>query len=164
MARTVIGIFDTRIEARKAVQELRDAGFRSEDINLITTDSTSEVDAEPAKGALKGTGVGATLGATGGLMLSLTIVILSDVEPIMATGTLVMALVGIYLGTVIGWVIGALTRKDVRKDGSGYYTEDLYRGGTLLAVRTAEDQDDQVVTIMNRHGAIDVDQQATAWW
>ena len=48
-------------------------------------------------------------------------------------------------------------------DTSIRYEEGVRRGGVLVVVRAADDQADRVVTVLQRHGAIDIDERAETW-
>lgn len=48
-------------------------------------------------------------------------------------------------------------------DTSIRYEEGVRRGGVLVVVRAADDQAERVVTVLQRHGAIDIDERAETW-
>ena len=45
----------------------------------------------------------------------------------------------------------------------GYYREHTRRGGVLVTVRASGNRLDQAVTILRRHGAVDIDRRAQEW-
>ncbi|MFO0576049.1 MAG: YsnF/AvaK domain-containing protein [Polyangia bacterium] len=61
--------------------------------------------------------------------------------------------------TRLGDMLG-LTDPD---DTSIRYEEGVRRGGVLVVVRAADDQADRVVTVLQRHGAVDIDERAETW-
>ena len=101
MAKTVIGLFDNRAEAQSVVQELLGAGFRRDDISVMSKKiegqdrQTREGEAvayveedgeEQIKDMAKGAGTGAAIGGLAGLLLSLTSLAIPGIGPVLAAG------------------------------------------------------------------------------
>jgi len=63
--------------------------------------------------------------------------------------------VGAAAGAVTGGVVGALVSAGVPEEEAHVYCEAVRRGGTLVSVRTADDNVAFVQQIMNRHRPID---------
>jgi hypothetical protein len=63
--------------------------------------------------------------------------------------------VGAAAGTVTGGVVGALVSAGVPEEEAHVYCEAVRRGGTLVSVRTADNNVAFVQQIMNRHRPID---------
>ena len=72
-----------------------------------------------------------------------------------AAGALAATAVGAAAGAVTGGVVGALVSAGVPEEEAHVYCEAVRRGGTLVSVRTADDNVAFVQQIMNRHRPID---------
>ncbi|MEW6613622.1 YsnF/AvaK domain-containing protein [Thermithiobacillus tepidarius DSM 3134] len=62
--------------------------------------------------------------------------------------------------------IGLMSEKGashVSESEHSLYAEGMRRGGTLLSVTTDDDSADEAADILSRHGAVDIDERATAW-
>ncbi|MDX6269993.1 MAG: hypothetical protein QOD28_1216 [Acidobacteriota bacterium] len=178
MAKTVIGLFDNRAEAQSVVQELLGAGFRRDDISVMSKKiegqdkPTREGEAvayveedgeEQIKDMAKGAGTGAAIGGLAGLLLSLTAFAIPGVGPVLAAGPLAAIIAGAGIGATAGGLISGLTRLGVPEDDANYYAEGVRRGGTLISVEAADNQADGAVAIMKRHGAVEIDKRAAQW-
>jgi uncharacterized protein (TIGR02271 family) len=166
MAKTVIGLFDRMDEARQVVQALIDHGFESDDISLVSRQEgeyVTERGDERTSGVAVGAGAGAALGGIGGLLVGLGALAIPGIGPVIAAGPLVTALAGAGLGATAGGIIGALTDLGVPEEEAHYYAEGVRRGGVLVAVDTDDQRADRAAEIMERAGAIDVDERATHW-
>ncbi|MES2355732.1 MAG: YsnF/AvaK domain-containing protein [Pseudomonadota bacterium] len=173
MAKTVVGLMDTREEAQSVVRDLVDSGFDRSDIGLMASqqevDSTRQTGSEAAEedvasGAMKGAGAGAILGGAAGLLVGIAAIPIPGIGPIIAAGPIASALAGAGVGAVAGGGIGALTNVGVPENEAQYYAEGVRRGGTLITV-TADDDDmaDRAAEIMRMHGALDIDERAEDW-
>jgi hypothetical protein len=175
--RTVVGLFDRFEEAQQVVHELRDAGFRGEEINLIARDADGEYtqsldtdrvtgdrrDEDVSDGAGAGAGIGAVLGGIAGFLVGLGALAIPGVGPVIAAGPIVGALGGAGIGAVGGGLIGALVDWGVPDEHANYYAEGVRRGGTLVAVRAEDERVDRALQIMNRHNPVDIERHAQQW-
>src|SRR5688500_51926 len=117
----VVGVFESRGEAERAVDALERAGFTDREIGFLSHDRPGAVDrggrpgtmtdpdadgvdehVGPGKGAAMGVGLGAVLGALGALVIP-------GVGPVVAGGILAAALGGAVGGGVTGGVAGGMT-------------------------------------------------------
>jgi len=105
MSKTIIGLFDSRTEAEKVVQELVGSGINRQDVSIVATDSQAQQDL--------------------------------DLSPYRTLG---------------------IPDLEARS-----YAEAVRRGATLLCIRTEEQLVDRATDILERHGAIDIDQRAAQW-
>jgi len=169
MAKTVVGLFDTWAEAQSVVQDLVDNGFRREDISLVANNASGEFSSytsegdHAADGAMAGAGTGALVGGVLGLLVGVGALAIPGVGPVLAAGPLAATLTGAGIGAVAGGLLGALTDLGVPEEDAGYYSEGVRRGGTLVTVRADDNMADQAVSLMNRHGAVDIDERASTW-
>jgi len=90
------------------------------------------------------------------------------IGPVIGAGPLLAAVTGGTIGAVAGAATGGITAALIKtglpEDEAQYYTEGVRRGGTLLVVDTDSDAKAQrAVDIMDRYGAVDVNQRAQDW-
>lgn len=174
MAKTVVGLFDDFSHAQMVVNDLESAGFRREDISIVThQNGVSHGTASQSAGAGHSGGHGVVGGAVGGaveggviggltgLAASLVMLAIPGVGPALAVGPLAATLSGAGLGAVGGGVIGALTGLGIPKDEAGHYAEGIRRGSTLVSVNVNEDRADEAMAIFNRHNPVDIDERSS---
>jgi hypothetical protein len=173
VAKTVIGLMDNLHEAQAVVREFIASGIAREDIGFMANQRHAVPDSahlnesegsRAASGALTGAGTGAALGGIAGLALAVAPLAIPGIGPILAAGPIAAALTGAGVGAVAGSVIGSLTNIGVTEEQAHYYAEALRRGGILVTVAAeSQAQVDNVVAVMKRHGAVDIEQRATQW-
>src|SRR5512147_848394 len=159
---TVVGVFEDRSHADAAISELRQAGFRKDQIGVAsrhaeagkaaettTTGEGSHIGIGAITGALAGAGLGGLvgLGIISGVIPALGLVI--------AGGTLAAILANVAGGAAIGGLLGALTGAGIPEEEAHYYQGEFEAGRTLVTV-TADGRYDEAVTILRRHGAYDM--------
>jgi uncharacterized protein (TIGR02271 family) len=173
MSKTVIGLMDNIGEAQSVVKDLVASGIDRNDIGFMANQKHAVPESaqlnegegsRAASGALTGAGTGAALGGVAGLALALAPLAIPGIGPILAAGPIAAALTGAGIGAVAGGLIGGLTNLGVPEEEAHYYAEGVRRGGILVTVAAESDaQAETAVTVMQRHGAVDIDQRATEW-
>jgi hypothetical protein len=178
MTRTIIALFDDIRQAEKAVQELVQAGFSSEDVSILANDVKNESlaadepveDESAADGAGIGAGIGAVVGGLGGLLVGLGALALPGIGPVIAAGPLAAALTGLagagagaVAGGVAGGLLGALVEMGVPEENAHYYAEGVRRGSTLVILRAPDDRTNQAVEILNRYEPVDINDRILVW-
>lgn len=170
MAKIVVGLFDDFSDAQDAVQDLVKAGFRREDISVTASDARGErarLGAPGASGsgsgAATGAGTGAALGGVAGLLVGLGALAIPGIGPVVAAGPLAAALAGAGVGAVTGGLVGSLTDLGVPEEAAHRYAEGVRRGGSLVAVAADAGNVDAAVSVMNLHGAVDIERRAADW-
>ncbi len=144
------GVFARFQEARKAVRELRAAGFADDQIGLVTRGSDGTLD-RPSDAAGKkgeeGTGVGIASGAASGTGLGLAVIagLLSPFGPVVAGG----ALIGIL--SAGGDTAGGLVGLGLAQEEADYFEQELQSGKTLVTVSAPEDME-EAIDILQRTG------------
>ena len=172
--RTVVALYDRIDQAREAVKELTDAGFVSEDINLISRDASGEYSRylntdrtrageDVSEGAATGAGVGAVLGGLGGLLLGLGALAIPGIGPVIAAGPIAATLAGAGIGAVAGGAVGALVDLGIPEEHAQYYAEGVRRGATLVTVRTKDEHAEHVRDLLNHHDPVDLDKTVSNW-
>jgi Heat induced stress protein YflT domain len=159
---TVVGIFRDQGEAQRAVEALRGAGFRADQIGVLVRDPshpdnvTVKADTRAEQGAATGAVAG---GLLGGLLGAAVAVVIPGVGPALAAGLIAGVLGGGTLGIAAGGLIGALIGLGVPEEEAHYYEREFHAGRTLVTVRT-EGRGAEAVEILRRHGAYDVESAA----
>lgn len=142
---TVHALFDSYVEASRAVRALEARGIDSEDISIIAnkSDNYPEEKSNPvAQGAELGADLGAVAGSAGGLLTGLGVLTLPGIGPVLAGGWLASTMVGFFAGAATGLaagsIVGALTMAGIPEDHAHIYAEGIRRGGTLVIARLPE--------------------------
>jgi len=158
---TVVGVFEDRQQADRAVTELRQAGFSEGQIGVATrhsdasTDSsaTSDDNSKWESGAITGVLAGAGLGGLVGLgVLAGVIPVLG---PVIAGGTLATILANAAGGAALAGLAGALIGAGVPEDEANYYHGEFEAGRTIVTVHAGA-RVDEATAILRRHGAYDM--------
>jgi len=156
---TAVGVFDDRVHAEKAVEELRGAGFwndqigiavRSDDIKtpLVAGDDAETTAGGATAGALTGGAFGAVLGA-------LVSGLLPGVGWIIAGGILTGIVGGAAVGAAAGGLLGALIGMGLSEEEARYYEQQLQAGRTVVTVR-ADGRSAEAAKILGRNGGFDM--------
>lgn len=162
MTKNVVGLFDDRVAAEAAVQDLVNAGYDRSKISAVAANSEGELFKEQvdASGSFVGEGasVGITSGAVVGGLLGLLIGAGFFLVPIgmVAAGPIAGLIAGSAAGAATGGILGALIGLGIPEQDADVYAEGVRRGGTLLVVQADDSQLDHVHSIMNRDGAVDI--------
>ncbi|MBL8212592.1 MAG: hypothetical protein JNK87_17895 [Bryobacterales bacterium] len=171
---TVLAVFDTPASADTAVRELTSVGVDRSDISVIAHDrdkryeSTTGFDTGDRKttdGTTVGENVagGALFGGLGGLALGLAALAIPGIGPVVAAGPLATTLAGAAIGAAGGGIIGALKDAGVPDDEADLYAESVRRGGTLVTVHCDSDRANEISRILDRNGAVDVEERGQSY-
>jgi hypothetical protein len=161
--KVVTGLFDTYRQAEDAVADLKDSGVSSDDITLVSRDSSHTQSPESAavEGMGLGSGLGLVAGSGAGLLTGLGMIAIPGLGPVVAAGWLVSVLTGAAAGTVLGGaaggLIGALTGSDVTEEDAHVYAEGIRRGGTLVSVRVHDDRVPDAQAILDRSAPVNLE-------
>jgi len=172
--KTVVGLFDDMADAKRAALDLEAAGIAHDDISLVanneggryaSTDTTTGTAEPTVTGHAVGHDavVGAEVGGVAGLLLGLTGLAIPGLGWIAGAGWLMGMLLGAGTGAVVGGLIGALTHVGVPHEDAAHFTEGVRRGGTLLAVKAADDMAPRVADILGSAGAVNIDERAAEY-
>ena len=159
----VVGVFFDRDDANRAVEDLRNAGFRDEDLGYAvrggdTTDATSDV---PGTAAGEGAATGMlTGGVLGGLVGAAAAGLIPGFGPVIAAGILSTIVGGAAVGAAAGGMLGALMGLGIPEDEARYYQSEFEAGRVIITVK-ANGRDDEASRILMSHGAYDVHRAAT---
>jgi hypothetical protein len=152
----VVGVFNDRVEAENAVDELEHSGFSSADVGFAIRGSdaveggmiTDAAGTKDAEGALAGAGMGAV---AGGLLGALAAAVIPGVGPVLAGGMIATAMGFAGAGAAVGGILGAMTGLGVSHDEAVYYEEQFNAGKAIVTVRAGEFAD-KAVAIIRKHG------------
>src|SRR5918996_6209272 len=166
----VTGVFKSRDNAEKAVNQLRSLGIPDQRIGIIAPGSASADTVEkgvpvtdtedPGMGRAMGAAVGGAMGAAGGATLGLAVatVAIPGIGPVLAFGMIGAALLGV-VGAAAGSAVGDAVEEEL---GEGIPHEDLYvyedalrHGKSVLIAYVDDDQEDRAREILNNAGAED---------
>ena len=89
------------------------------------------------------------------------LLVIPGLGPLAAAGPLIAGLTGAGVGAATGGLVGALNSLGVPEEHAGYFAEGLRRGGTLVTVSAMESTVQSVIDVLNRHGAVDINQRAS---
>jgi hypothetical protein len=153
-----VGVFDDRNDAELAARDLREKGFKDDQIGYAWRDEAGKTQTEGNKSgemAASGAGTGVVLGGIIGAGAALLI---PGIGPVVSGGLLASALAGAATGAVAGGVAGgvsgALVGLGIPEHEAKYYDEQFKKGGTLMTVR-AEDRYNDASDIVRRRRGFD---------
>jgi hypothetical protein len=177
----VTGVFTSRDNAERAVNELRKLGLPERRIGIVSPGNAPErIEAgvpvsdteEPGMGRAMGAAVGGAMGAASGATAGLAVASLAvpGIGPLIAFGMMGAALLGV-VGAAAGSAVGDQVEEEL---GEGIPHEDVYvfedalREGKSVVIAYADDDDgdqaDRAEEIMNNAGAEDLDTLRENWW
>jgi hypothetical protein len=175
----VTGVFESRADAEKAVNQLRSLGISQNNIGLITPGSRPETversvpitdTEEPGMGRAMGAAVGGAMGAAGGATLGLAAATLAvpGIGPVIAFGLIGAALLG-TIGAAAGAALGDTVEEQL---GEGIPHEDVFlyedslRHGRSIVVAYVNDDDlvDSAREVIEDSGAADIETLREQWW
>lgn len=176
---TVTGIFNSRVDAERAIENLRSANVSEERINLLAPGaSTEEIERavptteteQPGMGAALGGTVGGALGVAGGMHLGATIasLFIPGVGPVIAAGLLGAAIIGAG-GAATGIAAGNALEEGIAQGlphDELYLYEDALRRGRSVVIVFADDDAaaDTARGIIAQAGAEGIDAARENWW
>lgn len=149
---TVIGAFETRELAGRAVDELIAAGFEAGSVSVLGRDGElADVtpENETANAVAKGAGVGAVVGGLGAMLAGAAALTIPGIGPVLALGPLSLTLTGAMAGGLIGY----LTAQGVPEEEAANYAERVRAGAYLVAVDAPPGEDARARTVLAAAGA-----------
>ncbi len=151
----VVGVFDNRSDAQAAVQDLKQSGFRDDEIGIVSRDGHGDgVDTDDVgeTNAAEGAAVGVAAGAGVGALWAIGIAagLLPAIGPIIAGGLFASILASAAGGAAVGGLVGALIGMGIPEEEAAEYEEQVKSGRTIVTVKTTTRQS-QAEEILNRH-------------
>jgi hypothetical protein len=169
--KTVVALYNNVENASRAVSALTDGGVRANDINMISGDPDNQYAGQIAAGQRKteagaageGAVAGGLLGGLVGALVGVGAFAVPGLGPIIAAGPLASGLIGAAVGAAGGGLIGALVEWGIGEEEAEFYLEGVRRGGTLVAVRTEDEQAEAVARLMDQPGLVDIEAAVGDW-
>ncbi|OPX85326.1 MAG: hypothetical protein A4E53_03544 [Pelotomaculum sp. PtaB.Bin104] len=161
MLKTVIGLFDSREQAEKAVSALRSRGFY-EEISVLAADpdkagankgNRQQTGRDNGGSLSSGVTTGGVLGGLAGLAMGAGALVIPGIGPILAAGPIT----GLLSGAATGGIAGGLVDWGIPSDRGQYYEGKVKEGKILASVRTEETKINDAASIMRDNGAKDVE-------
>lgn len=155
--KTVVGLFDTREQAERAVEELREKDFDHEEISVVSKDDrsghggTSDTGDgfEAADDLTEGATWGGALGGAAGLAASVGALAIPGIGPILAVGPLAATLGG----AVTGGLAGGLLDLGIPENEGRDIENEIRQGRTLAVVETDAGRAEEAAQILRNQGA-----------
>ena len=151
-----VGVFDERNDAELAARDLREKGFKDDQIGYAWRDEKGKTHQEGNKSgemAASGAGTGVVLGGIIGAGAALLI---PGIGPVVSGGLLASALAGAATGAVAGGVAGGVTGAlmglGIPEDEAKYYNDQFSEGRTLMTVRADDRYTDASDIVRKRRG------------
>lgn len=145
MDRTAVGVFNSREEARAAVDRLMARGFSQEQISVVAADDSGRVQQmaeatgnKAEQGTILGVISGSAFGAAGGWALGMSTLLIPGMGAAVIAGPLLGAIAGLVGGAAAGGLIGALIGSGIPEDEAAIYEEAIRAGGVLIAVHDTD--------------------------
>jgi hypothetical protein len=159
----VFGLYSSYPSVERAVEALRDAGFRSTDISVLfpenvgTKDFAHEKGTKAPEGATTGAGTGAVIGGTLGWLTGIGALAIPGLGPFIAAGPIMAALAGVGVGGAVGGVAGALVGMGIPEYEAKRYEGRITKGGILLSVHSDDSAwTKRAKTVLEQTGAEDI--------
>ena len=146
-----IGIFRDPTQARRAIDELKRAGYSDQEIGYLTRVGTEERGDDMVSSAATGAVGGGIIGGLLGAVVSLFI---PGIGPFVAGGILAATLGAAGVGALAGSLIGILTGMGVPEEEARFYQRELEAGRTIVTVKSSSGYND-ALAILRRNGAYD---------
>jgi hypothetical protein len=136
----VFGVYSEMPNLENGLNELKQAGFRHEDIsvlfpeNLGSKELTTVKATKAAEGVAAGVGSGAVVGGALGWLAGIGALAIPGIGPFIAAGPIVAALAGVGVGSAVGGITGGLVGLGIPEFEAKRYEGRVRKGGILLSI------------------------------
>jgi hypothetical protein len=156
----LVGVFDDRLEAERAVDELEQAGFAHDSVAFVLRGSdvtrggtvTDTVGTKDERGMVTGAVTG---GVMGGLLGAAAALVIPGIGPVLAGGILATSLGYAGAGVAIGGLLGAMKGAGLSEHEAQFYERQFRSGKAIVTVR-AGDREPEAAAILQKHGGYDM--------
>ena len=159
----VFGIYPSVAAVDSAVDQLKMANFRNDDISVLmpskegSRNFAHEKSTKSPEGATTGAATGAILGGGLGWLVGLGALAIPGVGPFVAAGPIMAALAGAGVGGTVGGITGALIGLGIPEYEAKRYAEFVNGGGILLSVHVGDSEwATRAKDLLERTGAKDI--------
>ncbi len=161
-----VGVFKTRTEAERVIDELNAAGINMERVSVVAKDADqvagvdTGLDKEDTgnhseEGAATGALTGGAIGGIGGLLVGLGVLAIPGIGPILLAGAeataIATTLAGTAIGAAAGGLVGALIGLGIPEERAKVYNDRVTAGEYLVMVNSAGADITTAEAIMKRH-------------
>ena len=160
---SVLGIYSNYSTVERAVDTLKDAGFRNTDISVLFPANVGSKDFAHVKGtkapegATTGGGTGAVVGGALGWLAGIGALAIPGLGPFIAAGPIMAALSGAAIGATTGGVVGGLIGLGIPEIEAKRYEGKLKSGNYLIAVHAGDGEEvDRAKEVFKNAGAEDI--------
>ncbi|MDD4169203.1 MAG: hypothetical protein PHD36_02890 [Desulfotomaculaceae bacterium] len=160
MLKTVVGLFNSREQAEKAVSALRERGFH-EEISVVAADHektggnfqqrAGQID--QGNNISSGVTTGGLLGGLAGLAMGAGALVIPGIGPILAAGPIA----GVLSGAATGGLAGGLIDWGIPAERGQFFEEQVKEGKILASVRTEDTKINDAASVMRDNGAQNVE-------
>ncbi|WP_026487422.1 general stress protein [Caldanaerobius polysaccharolyticus] len=150
----VIGVFNSKEQAEKAISSMREKGFKDNEISIVSKRENVQDNGGEAgfDSIADGTTTGGVIGGIAGLLASAGAMAIPGVGPIVAMGPIAALLTG----AVGGGIAGGLIDMGIPAAESRRYEEEVKKGGILVIAQSDDNKVNDAANIMRANGAYDV--------
>ena len=154
---TIVGIYRDRARAQEAVRALKQAGFRDDQIGLLSPghdENAPALDQATNSKVAEGSIIGAATGAGAGALWALGIAagILPVIGPVVAGGLLMSVIASAGGAAAAGTIVGGLVGLGIPEDEANVYEGEVRSGSTLVTVQ-ADNRETEAWQVLQRFGA-----------
>lgn len=142
MSKAAFCIANSEFQAEAIVNELKLAGFSSNDISVLFPDKTGSMDfaheqhTKAPEGATAGASTGGVVGGALGWLAGIGMLAIPGVGPFVAAGPIMAALSGAALGAAVGGIGGALVGMGIPEYEAKRYEGKIKAGNILISVHS----------------------------
>jgi uncharacterized membrane protein len=146
----IVGVFKTEQEAIQAIERLKQQGYSSDDISVVSKDKeglshvSDETGTKAPDGLVTGAATGGVLGGATGLLLGIGALAIPGIGPIIAAGPIVATLTGAAVGAGVGGIAGGLIGLGIPEDEANEYNDYVNQGDILVMVDSDAERDSYV--------------------
>jgi len=157
--RKIVGVFSNESEASNAIQQLKDAGFSTDDISVVSKNRkdvkhiSEETGTKAPEGLATGAATGGVVGGVAGLLAGLGLAAIPVFGPIMAAGPIAVTLAGAAAGAGAGGLVGGLIGLGIPEDEAREYETNVNEGNILVMVDSAAGNRSRIYDIFRANNA-----------
>ncbi|KAI7260281.1 hypothetical protein KC345_g10113 [Hortaea werneckii] len=163
MNKKIVGVFYTEHEASRAIEDLKDHGFLTEDISVIARNKrdveaiNDETGTKAPEGMASGAATGGVLGGITGLLAGIGALAIPGIGPIIAAGPIAAALTGAAVGAGTGGLVGGLIGLGIPEDEAESYDNYVDEGRILVMVDADNTRVNDVYSVFRSHNSANAD-------
>ena len=163
MSTSVYCITSSKVKAESILNQLRRAGFSSDAISVLFSDTSGSHDfvhersTKAPEGVTAGGVAGLGAGAILGWLAGIGTLAIPGAGPFVAAGPIMAALGGAAIGSAAGGIIGALVGVGIPEYEAKRYEGKVRAGSVLISVHAVDSREiDQAINLFANAGAEDI--------